>query len=58
MGQTSELDEEKSSVLVLPDATAKDTDDIPRGLCVGGGQMTRDHNYSGLSQHLLLSYIL
>lgn len=37
MGQTSELDEEKSSVLVLSaDATDKDADDISRGLYDGG----------------------
>ncbi len=33
MGQTSGLDKEKSSVLVLPDATAKETDDIAK-VCV------------------------
>lgn len=38
MGQTSELDEEKSSVLVLPDAIAKDADDISKGFYVGNAQ--------------------
>ena len=41
VGQTSELDEEKLSVFMLPDATAKDVDDISRAMCVGGEDRRR-----------------
>lgn len=40
MGQTSEL-VDKLSVLVLPDDTVKDADDISNGLCVGARPMTQ-----------------
>lgn len=42
MGQTSELDEEKSSVFMLPDDTDKDVDDIIRA--------THRHDYSTESE--------
>lgn len=58
MGQTSELDEEKSLPLVLPDATAKNADDISNRLCVGRRRMTHSHDCRGLSQDLLLGYVL